>query len=54
MEERNADKLDIFALDPETKVIVTVMELRNLYIKGFEAGDRDSLDEETLVEGEIA
>ena len=47
------DKLDIFLLDPDTKVMTTVAELRNLYMMGFEAGDRDDTDSDTLIAGEI-
>lgn len=47
------DKLDIFSLDPDTKVMTTVADLRNLYMVGFEAGDRDNSDGDTLIAGEI-
>lgn len=47
------DKLDIFLLDPDTKVMTTVAELRKLYMMGFEAGDRDDADGDTLIAGEI-
>ena len=48
------DKLDIFELDPETKVQTTISELRKLYSIGWIDGSHDDMeDSEILVDGDI-
>lgn len=46
------DKLDIFELDPKTKVITTVEELRSLYLTGVKDVIEDD-DVDVLIMGEI-
>lgn len=48
------DTLDIFGLDPETKVIVTIEDLRHLYATGCGDGRCDDPDcELPTIKGEI-
>lgn len=46
------DKLDIFELDPKTKIITTVEELRSLYLTGVkDVIEEDDVD--VLIIGDI-
>lgn len=47
------DKLDVFALDEDLKVIVTVKELQRLYTAGVIDGSNDEHDRMVLVNGDI-
>lgn len=47
------DKLDIFALDENLNVIVTVRELQRLYATGVVDGGNDERDCKVLVKSDI-
>lgn len=48
------DKLDVFSLDEDLKVIVTVKELQRLYAAGVVDGSNGERDCDVLVKGDIA
>lgn len=48
------DKLDIFALEKDLKIIVTVNELQRLYAAGVVDGSHDERNNKILVKGDIA
>lgn len=48
------DNLDIYELEEHVKVIVTIGELRGLYIQGWNDGNWDSTEHDpVIVKGEI-
>lgn len=47
------DKLDVFSLDEDLKVIVTVKELQRLYVTGVVDGSNGERDCTVLVNGDI-
>lgn len=51
-QSRKADNLDIFSLEPDVTVQLTVAELRDLYHQGFSQG-MGEYEKDVIVRGEI-